>query len=163
MTLGPHVPEWQALRRALDSLVAECEGAILAAVLCESNVLWCWSRPTAHLRDRWSEVVCRTDVFHAGEVASLRLPLRRGGRLSVARRRERLRLVPTAGSAPSWLVYAAESFASVYVLVVWFTDLTDPTAHTPALRAALPRIEALMVALPPPDGPGSGSGAALVR
>lgn len=60
-------------------------------------------------------------------------------------------------------MYAAESFASVYVLVVWFTDLTDPTAHTPALRAALPRIEALMVALPPPDGPGSGSGAALVR
>jgi hypothetical protein len=84
MTLGPHVPEWQALRLALDEVVGLVHGK-LAVVLDDTGLLWCWSQPRQPVQDRWSDVVAISDAFHAREVATLKRPLRRGGHIGVVR------------------------------------------------------------------------------
>lgn len=50
------------------------------------------------------------------------------------------------------------SFASVYVLAVWTSPDTDEFSLLKAVRVALPNIETLTVALPPPDGVDPSSG-----
>ena len=54
--------------------------------------------------------------------------------------------------------YVAESFASIYVLVVWFDVAFEPELVRARIRRALPRIEALTLSLPP-SGPGTDEGA----
>jgi hypothetical protein len=79
MPLGPHVPVWQALREELEALVKPTPDGLLAAVVDESNVLWCWSTTDGILRDRYDEVVELTDRFHATEIAPLSFPLDAAG------------------------------------------------------------------------------------
>lgn len=59
--------------------------------------------------------------------------------------------------------YLGESFAGIYVLVVGFDGTFDPFRARARVREALPRIEALTLALPPPDGPAAGEGASKLR
>ncbi|XYH97704.1 hypothetical protein ACMHYB_59785 [Sorangium sp. So ce1128] len=145
MPLGDDIPAWTALRDTLGELVARA-GAAAAAVIDASNNVWCaWPvAPTVlPLAARFSE---REIAERSGR------PLRRGGRLRVAR--------PAAAPEDSYL---AESFGGIYVLVLWFNGPFDPDFQRARLRRELPRIEALTAALPPPDGPLVGEGAAKKR
>lgn len=65
-------------------------------------------------------------------------PLRRGGHLHLVRSVE-----------PPFV--AAESFAGVYLLILLFDEAFDGSLVSAVVRRALPEIEALTVALPPPD------------
>lgn len=143
--LGSHDATWEALREALARLAAETEAAS-AAVLDESNDLWCAWPPT-------DETARAAERLYLRELTGPRgASLRKGGRLSIARVHE-----PPEDS------YLAESFAGIYVLALWFDGPFDAFTTRVRLRAALPRIEALTVALPPPDGPAGGEGAAKLR
>lgn len=149
-------------------MVEHSEGALLAAIVDANNILWCWSKPLPPLSDRWGDVVPLTDAFHANEIAKLSPPLRRGRQLSIARQpvhiespRGYLRLVD--GIPPSWRSYVAESFAGLYVVVVWFRAGVDLAPHRELVREALPKIAALTAVLPPPDGPDASAGAMKSR
>lgn len=56
-----------------------------------------------------------------------------------------------------------QSFAGVYVVVLRYVALFDRRATTAIVSAALPELEELVLALPSPHGPGSGSAEALGR
>ncbi len=133
-----------ALRRALHELVEQAAGCH-AAVLDQSNGLWC-STP---LTDDVTDAVER---FYSAEVEAKSDELRRGIHLRVARSRK----------APEDS-FIAESFASIYVLLLGFEGEFDPFTAGAKLRAALPRIQALTLALPPPDGPVAGDGVRRMR
>jgi hypothetical protein len=148
VSLGRHVPEWAALRAALDALVGTT-GAVRAAVVDEGNFLWCWSDPKDD-----EDILVYMNAFHEREIASLRPPLHRGGHVRLALR------------DPFWRSgrsYVAESFAAIYVLVVWFDGAQDLSLRAAQIHAALPRIEALTLAIPPPDGPATTRGASKLR
>lgn len=135
-------PTWAALHRALGELVSEC-GATCAAVIDDGNGLWCTShRGFDEAADRFyrEEIATRPDVR-----------LKRGGRLHVVREQ------------PPDRAYVAESFASIYVVIVWFDREFDPFTARTRVRAALPRIEALTLCLPPPFGPDAGAAAGKSR
>ncbi|MDI1475437.1 hypothetical protein [Polyangium sp. y55x31] len=51
----------------------------------------------------------------------------------------------------------AQSFAGVYVLLLWFSGPFTPFPVAARIRSALPTIEALTVMLPPPEGPSRGA------
>jgi len=144
MPLGPHVPAWQRLRDALGELCRQT-GAAYAAVLDESNCVWCvWNVSPDNLG-----AVVR---LYEREVANLVVPLRRGGRLSVTHIEE-----------SSTDVYLAESFGGLYILALWFHGPFDPVLPRARVLRALPRIARLTLALPPPDGPDSSSAAGRGR
>ena len=75
------------------------------------------------------------------------MKLTRGSGLSLVRQK------------PDGRAFVAESFASIYVVVVWLEPDFDPFTARKVVREALPRIEALTLALPPPFGPDAGEGA----
>jgi len=135
---------WDALRETLARLVEET-GAEAAAVLDQSNDLWCASPPT-------NDVALAAERLQERELSGARgASLRKGAHLSMARIEEH-------GDS-----YVAESFAGIYVVALWFAGTFDPFTARARLRAALPRIEALTLALPPPDGPAGGEGGAKLR
>lgn len=130
MALGPHVPEWAALKKELDAL-AKTLRAHFVAVMSTGNVLWCSNRYDDEL----------ADDFYRSEIAPRRAQLRRGKPIDIA-----VRLGPST--------CVARSFAAIYVLVVCVNrhDKTfDIVRAREEIRRALPRVEALTVALPPPD------------
>lgn len=129
-------PEWQRLADALGELSRECEASNGYVLDSQAN-LWC----------------AGNDLYYHGEsdlvmdltqrqLAALPKPLNRGGHIDRA--------------YGSWYL---RSFAGVYVLVLSFSGLFDVPRARAAIGTALPRIEALTLLLPPPDGPTS-SGAA---
>jgi hypothetical protein len=130
MALGAHVPEWRALRLELDRLAKSCR-AHFVGVMSTGNVLWCSNRIDDAL----------ADAFYLAEIAPRRFELRRGVALDIA-----VRLGPC--------MCVARSFASVYVLLVCGNrhDIQFAVAGTRQnMDRALPLIEALTVALPPPN------------
>jgi hypothetical protein len=142
VAIGSWNPALSALNRALRELVAECEAAC-AAVIDDGNGLWCTSRPGFD---------SAADRFYREEIAACPdVQLKRGVRLRVVRQ------------DPPDRAYVAESFASIYVVVLWFDRAFDPFTARSRVRSALPRIEALTIALPPPSGPEAGAGAGKAR
>ena len=138
MALGPHVPEWKALQDELRSLAGACH-ARLVAVISTGNVLWCVS----HF---FPDVDALADGFYHDEIASRRKSLRRGAVLDFAVQRGRDACI-------------ARSFANIYVLVMWSRGTFDITHVRGEIRAALPKIEALTLNLPPPNPePAEGAG-----
>jgi len=139
--LGPNDPAWKALRKELDALVKET-GAIRAAVVDESKMLWCWSSPspTATAEEDDAEMRSRAEQFHEAELSEKTLRL--GRHLSVVRREKDAS-------------YAAESFANAntYVLVVWCHAMFPVLSTQTAIRDALAKIEPLTLALPKPGAP----------
>jgi hypothetical protein len=144
MALGSHVPEWKALHAQLDALV-QATGATSAAVIDATNALWC----AAPLDGQVEEAA---DRFYRTVVDGAGVRLRRGERVTVAR-----------FASPTEAGYVAESFASIYVLVLWLAGPFAPDLVRAQMKRALPRIEALVVALPPQGGPGAGEGARGMR
>lgn len=134
MALGPDVPEWLELRGQLLALT-ESSGAHNSYVLDAWANVWCAARGFD-----WPGAVGVAQVV----VAGLRPALQRGGRVDRAlHRREGHGYV--------------RSFAAVYLLLLRFSGPYAVAPVRQAIAEALPRIEALTLALPPPEGPGSGT------
>lgn len=133
--------ELQALTHALAELVREC-GATLGAIVDESSVVWCTVPASADAEETVAE-------FFRTEVAPNIKALLHGHRLSIHR-------------ATGPRRYVAESFAALYVVVLWLEEEFDTELVRARIRLALPRIEALTLAVPPFDGP-DGSGGAQKR
>ena len=80
--------------------------------------------------------------------------------LAALRRGRRLRRVDREGDAP----LLAHSFAGIYVLVLAFAAAFDELRAERAILDALPRVERLVLALPPLDPePSQGGGAVALR
>src|SRR6478735_8737069 len=133
--------ELEALTLALAELVRDC-GATLGAIVDESSVVWC----TAPAAEGAQETV---DWFFRTEIAPNIKALLHGHRLSIHR-----------ATGPHR--YVAESFAALYVIALWLEEEFDTELVRARIRLALPKIEALTLAVPPFDGP-EGSGGAQKR
>ena len=143
MALGYGVEEWSALATLLAAL-AQRVGASNACVTDAWGHLWCRGHALSQEQQERVLALAREVV----EVAPKPLP--RGGRLD-------------GGAFADGGGWYARSFAGVYVLLVIFEAPFDELSLRRALLGFLPRIEALTVALPPPDGPEATSGAAKQR
>jgi hypothetical protein len=141
VALGPAVPEWAALADALAALTAR-SGARNVFVVDAWGHLWCRAR--AHDDSDRVLALATTVLARAAK------PLTRGGRLDVGH----------VGDDTAWY---ARSFAGVYVVLLVFDAAFDELAVRRSVIAALPEIEALTVALPPPGGPDASSGAAKLE
>ncbi|WP_437756922.1 hypothetical protein [Sorangium sp. So ce1389] len=145
MPLSDEVPEWKALRDALRDLVARAGGRAAAVVDASGSLFCTWPVEAS--------VLPLAARFLERELTEPRcLALRRGGRLRAAH-----------PAAPGEDSYLATSFGGIYVLVLWFDGPFEPDFQKARLQRELPRIEALTAALPPPDGPQAGEGAAKQR
>jgi hypothetical protein len=142
MAVGRSNAAWSALFGALCDLVERC-GGTCAAVIDEGNGLWCVSH---------AGFDAAADRFYREEIAARpEVQLTKGGRLHVVREN------------PPAHAYVGESFASIYVVILWFDREFDPFTTRARVRDALPRIEALTLAIPPPFGPDAGVGAGKSR
>ena len=128
-------PELEALTLALMELVRD-SGATLGAIVDESSVVWCVVPACA-------EAEAIVDQFFRTEIAPNTKALLQGHRLSVHQ-------------ATGPRRYVAESFAALYVIALWLEAEVDTELVRARIRLALPKIEALTLAVPPFDGPGSG-------
>lgn len=140
MPLGPHCPEWVALDLRLSHLVVRRK-AYFAAVIDTGGCVWCMS-PDYDIRVQYAAA----DRFYKSEIKPRERNLCRTG--------------------PIWLehsqgpdFYVAQSFASIYFLVIWFHSPRSFGSIHHALDHELPIIEKLTLALPPPDGPQSSANA----
>lgn len=133
MALGVHDPTWRALAERLGALCTRA-GAENAVVADAWNDLWC--RATTLAGDQ------QPLAFHLLDwsLSSATKPLPKGGRVDLA-------------NTETDPYFAARSFAGVYVLIVWFAAPFDVSTVRGLMRHALPDIERLTCALPPPDGP----------
>ena len=130
------------LDRRLTLLAGQC-GAACAFVVDTTGQAYGASDP---LPDDWAT---HAEAVGPLVVAATREhPLRRGGHLHLVRSVE-----------PPFL--AAESFAGVYLLILLFDGAFDGALVSAVVRRALPEIEALTVALPPPDPTREARGAGL--
>lgn len=128
-------PELEALTRALFELVRE-SGATFGAIVDESSVVWCVVPAS-------SEASALVDQFFRTEIAPNTKALLHGHRLSIHQ-----------GEGPRR--YVAESFAALYVIVLWLDAEFDTEFVRARIRLALPKLEALTLAVPPFDGPEGG-------
>jgi hypothetical protein len=146
----------------------EVEPALASEKLVRFVLAWNYGQPTrentiegpvdeparaelaARVRDRWM----RHFAFHQSLGLVRGMPematLHRGGHLN--------RTV-----ALEDLVCVARSFAAIYVLVTLFRPPMDELRAKAAISYALPRVEALVLALPPRDPPPSIAGAGAMR
>jgi hypothetical protein len=147
--LGPHVPAWKKLYDALAALGAACGGAF-AFVIDEGNGLWCVGLAESGPARSTEAPDRAADRFYRDEMVPRLAGLRGGVRMSVAKVDGQDR-------------YVAESFAGIYAVVVWFGGNFQPELVRARVRRALPEIEALTLALPPPGGPGGDEAAAKLR
>lgn len=149
------VAAWAELHRQLVELAHAC-GGTFAAVVDEGNGLWCTG--VASVDAIASDAPDRAaDRFYRAEIAPRSASMRRGVPVSVVRgSREDEGLLEGADR------YVAESFASVYVLVVWFRGSFGGELARARVRRVLPAIEAVVLSLPP-LGPGTDAGARKLR
>jgi len=130
-------PELEALTLALSELVRDC-GATLGAIVDESSVVWCTVPASADAQGI-------VDQFFEAEIAPNIKELLHGHRLSIHQ-------------AVGPHRYVAESFAALYVVALWLEAEFDTEFVRARIRLALPKIEALTLAVPPFDGPEGGGG-----
>lgn len=134
-----------ALRHLLDAC-----GGTLIAVVDEGNGLWCIVRSPRCTHVALGREDAAADGFYRSEMAPRALDMRKGAKVSIQR---------LEGSHR----YVAESFASIYMLVVWFEDAFSPDFVRARIRRALPEIESRILLMPPDGGPGRDAGAAKIR
>lgn len=126
----------------LRALTKRCEAKFAFVIDTSGEVYGHTSMPAG-----WEALA--TDVEPLVMAATREHPLRRGGHLHLVRSVE-----------PPFV--AAESFAGVYMLLVFFEGSFSASVVTALVREALPEIEALTVTQPPPD-PSSEAGVARMR
>jgi hypothetical protein len=134
-------PEWEELRLELEA-VAAASSCFNAYVLDAWDNFWCAARGFTEAP--------REDLADLVHAAATRkgVTLTRGGKLD------------TSLSGRTGHAYL-RSYGSCYVLLLRFSGPFDVNKTREAVLDALPRLEALTIRLPPPDGPGAdGSEAA---
>jgi len=150
--LGPENAQWTALQRALGALCNEA-GASHVAIFDESCLMWCAYFAGSESSEATAERLERDGMtLFTRHIAPQKERMRRGARVHVCR----------CDPAESEL-YVLESFAGIYVLALWFSDTFPELSALAKVRRALPDIEALTLALPPPDGPDATSGTGAQR
>jgi hypothetical protein len=147
--LGPDNPTWKKLYETLAALALACR-APFAFVIDRGNGLWCVGLADSGPTTSTTHEDRAADRFFESEMASRPGEMRRRSRLDVAK---------VDGDDR----YVAVSFAEIYVLVVWFDRAFETALIRARIRRALPEIEALTLALPPSDDPGSDAGAKKAR
>lgn len=133
--------EWEALQRELDQ-VANAVDAYNAYVLDAWDNLWCSARHFDLVYNEDLVAIVRAATAPKG------VPLTHGAKLD------------TCLPAPKGHSYL-RTYGSCYVVVLRFGGTFDETKTREVVTAALPRIEALTLRLPPPNGPGTGSNEAV--
>jgi hypothetical protein len=133
--------EWEALQRELEAVAGAAE-AYNAYVLDAWDNLWCAAR---HF-----DAVYQEDLVAIVQAAteSKGGTLQRGAKLD------------TCLPGPKGHSYL-RTYGSCYVVVLRFGGAFDETKARDVVSAALPRIEALTLRIPPPNGPGTGSNEAV--
>jgi hypothetical protein len=127
--------EWEELRGELER-VAAAALAYNAYVLDAWDVMWCAAHSfTAVYGEDLAAIV------HAA-AAKKGVSLTRGGKLD------------TSVSGPKGHAYL-RTYGSCYVVVLRYAGPFDESKARDVATAALPRLEALTLLLPPPGGPGS--------
>jgi hypothetical protein len=140
---------WRKLYSALSLLAHKCAGTF-AFVIDGGNGLWCVARAASLPTTSTPNEDRAADRFYEKELAPRLTEMRRGKRLEIAKRDGDDR-------------YVATTFAGIYCLVVWFEDAFVLASVQTKIERMLPEIEALVVALPPPGGPGCDTGAMKAR
>lgn len=135
--------EYSSLIEALGELRDEM-GAEEALVVDAHGLLWACS---SSLMKADALLRLETELNHVFD--SLPKPLSRGGKISGA--------MPTLAGHSFF-----RSFAGIYLLGAWFAQPFAEASIRALVKRALPRIEALTLALPPPD-PEQGSGAGALK
>ena len=132
VTIDMSDKQWVALATALSDLV-EATGAENAIVADASEFLWC----------RWIAMntyeTIGVDRLWRLSMASASRPLEEGGRVALTRSQEEPFMM-------------AQSFAGIYLLIVWFRKPFEVGRIGEVIEQALPGIERLTLELPP-DGP----------
>ena len=126
---------WEDLRNELER-VATGAHAYNAYVLDAWDVLWCAAHSFAAVYEE--DLVA---IVHAAG-SKKGISLSRGGKLD------------TSLSSPKGHAYL-RTYGSCYVVVLRYAGPFDESKARDVVTAALPRLEALTLLLPPPDGPGS--------
>jgi hypothetical protein len=130
-------PEWLALSAELVAL-SRAAHAHNAYVADATGMSWC----AAH--DFSEQLPQAVSDLLTWKLEQIPKSLPKGGVLDA--------VVSHATGTPTGHAYFA-SFAGVYILVLRFAGPFDVENVRARVRAALPRLEALTLALPPPDGP----------
>jgi hypothetical protein len=151
VALGPHHPTWKALYDALAALATECGGPF-SFVLDEGNGLWCVGLRGEEATTLTFDQNEAADRFYRAEIVPRMMSMQRGHKFEIVRSF----IDVNVGSDR----YYAMSFASIYALVVWFESAFDVAKTRDAVKRSLPRIEALVLDLPPSGGPDAGEGRA---
>jgi hypothetical protein len=134
--------QWEALRRELES-VAQRAKAFNAYVFDAWDKQWCAARGFSDApRDDLVNIV------HTAIGGST--PLRRGGALDT---------VVSGRAGHAYL----KSFGSCYILLLRYAGGFDDHLTRAVVMDQIARIEALTMALPPPDGPGFDAADAAKR
>ncbi len=148
VSLGPGHLTWTKLYEALAGL-AKASGGSFAFVLDEGNGLWCVGIPDWPPTSSTRAQDHAADRFYAREIVPRIHSMRRGVRFELAQEDGEDR-------------YVACSFASIYVVVVWFDGPMQPLLVRARIHRAIPEIEQLTLSLPPTD-PGANESSAKLR
>ncbi|MDI3290674.1 hypothetical protein [Polyangium sp. 15x6] len=164
MDSANEIPAWLRLHRCLVSLQHDV-GATNAIICDLSGSIFCCGlsrRPQDDIAGRSHASLGETEAELARELPAIGEMFER-----VLRARPRGKDKPgahfTVALADEEPFAYAQSFAGVYVLLLWFSGPFTPFPVAAKLRAALPVIESLTVMLPPPEGPTRGQGAMSMR
>lgn len=139
-------PGWRALNEALVRLATKSH-ALTATVMDEGYAVWGEANAEGVVREPLLDEVER---FYRVEIEPRIPEMRHGATVTMHNL-----------TGPDY--YVAQSFASLYVAIIWYGGPFDVFSATEALRAALPEIEAITLSLPPWDGPDAGAGAGAKR
>jgi hypothetical protein len=127
--------EWEELRVELDAL-ANAAVAFNAYVVDAWGIVWCAAR--------YFESVYPEDLADLVRLAEARRHVRvtHGGKLDA---------VLSGSKGHAYL----RTYASCYVVLLRYAGPFDEPKARDVVSAALPRLEAITLRLPPPEGPGS--------
>ena len=135
-------PEWENLRAELSAVVSSA-AAFNAYVFDVWSNFWCAAHSYAYVAEEELAELIRL-------IAKMKhVSLTRGAQLDTA----------YSNHVSRWHLYA-KTYGSCYVLLLRFPGGFREAETRDAVAAALSRIEALTLLLPPPDGPGSDGGEA---
>jgi hypothetical protein len=160
-------PAARALHEELEGLRERCSALNALVIDANSPVLWAAARPRDVVAEAWNAAWApeaqgpRDDDADVAERSRHALQAVRGAvDLGALRRGKRVRHVERGASAP----FLSHSFAGFYLLTLVFAGSFDELRAERGILESLPRVERLVLALPPLDPtPVKGAGVVAFR